>query len=87
MADRYDLKTARKGKDGKTYWTKIGVMFPMRDRDGFSISLEALPIPTLNDSGGLECRIMAWEPYDKDRADGADAKPRRQSDLDDKVPF
>ena len=29
MADRYNLKVPHKGNDGKTYWTKIGVMFPM----------------------------------------------------------
>lgn len=43
MADRYDLKVARQGRDGKIYWTKIGVMFPMRERDGFNITLEAFP--------------------------------------------
>jgi len=63
MADRYDLKVARQGRDGKTYWTKIGVMFPMRERDGFNISLEAFPLQTMNDQGQLECRITAWEPY------------------------
>jgi len=101
MADRYDLKTARTGRDGKTYWTKIGVMFPMRERDGFNITLEALPIPTLNDDGRLECRITAWEPYreDKDRGNGAGRpgpelptgapevpEPTGET-LDDEIPF
>jgi hypothetical protein len=67
MADRYDLKVARQGKDGKTYWTKIGVMFPMKERDGFNITLEALPLQTMNDQGQLECRITAWEPYKDDQ--------------------
>jgi hypothetical protein len=66
MAERYDLKVAREGKDGKVWWTKIGVMFPMRERDGFNITLEALPLQTLNDQGRLECRITAWEPYKED---------------------
>jgi len=70
MADRYDLKTARTGRDGKTYWTKIGVMFPMREKDGFSITLEALPIQQLNDDGRLECRITAWEPYKEGKGGG-----------------
>ena len=73
MADRYDLKVARKGKDGKTYWTKIGVMFPMRERDGFNITLEALPLQTMNDQGQMECRITAWEPYKDDGRTGYDA--------------
>jgi hypothetical protein len=68
MADRYDLKVARQGKDGKTYWTKIGVMFPMRERDGFNITLEAIPLQTMNDQGQLECRITAWEPYKDDQS-------------------
>jgi hypothetical protein len=67
MAERYDLKVARQGKDGKTYWTKIGVMFPMRERDGFNITLEAIPLQTMNDQGQLECRITAWEPYKDDQ--------------------
>jgi hypothetical protein len=67
MADRYDLKTARTGRDGKTYWTKIGVMFPMRDRDGFNITLEAMPLQSMNEQGQLECRITAWEPYKEDQ--------------------
>jgi hypothetical protein len=78
MADRYDLKVARQGKDGKTWWTKIGVMFPMRDRDGFNITLEALPLQTLNDQGQLECRIAAWEPYKDEantRVDNRGAEP------------
>ena len=31
MADRYELKTPRKGKDGKVYWTKVGVAFPQKN--------------------------------------------------------
>jgi hypothetical protein len=73
MADRYDLKVARQGRDGKTYWTKVGVMFPMRERDGFNITLEALPLQTMNDQGQLECRITAWEPYKDDVSSGYDA--------------
>ena len=73
MAGRYDLKVARQGKDGKTYWTKIGVMFPMKERDGFNITLEALPLQTMNDQGQLECRITAWEPYKDDAGAGYDA--------------
>jgi hypothetical protein len=71
MADRYELKVARLGRDGKTYWTKVGVMFPMKERDGFNITLEALPLQTLNDQGQLECRITAWEPYKDDVAAGS----------------
>jgi len=70
MADRYDLKVARTDRTGKTWWTKIGVMFPMRERDGFSLTLEALPIQTLADDGRLECRITAWGPFKEGRLKG-----------------
>jgi hypothetical protein len=80
MADRYDLKVARQGKDGKTYWTKIGVMFPMKERDGFNITLEALPLQTMNDQGQMECRITAWEPYKDDHSAGFDNQPSSSSD-------
>jgi hypothetical protein len=96
MAERYDLKVARQGKDGKVWWTKIGVMFPMRERDGFNITLEALPLQSLNDQGQLECRITAWEPYKEDErsADNTiQAEPRSQPTstkptvIDDEIPF
>lgn len=44
MSKRYDLLTARE-KDGRSYFTKIGVMFPNRDSDGFTAIFEALPLP------------------------------------------
>jgi hypothetical protein len=97
VADRYDLKTARTGRDGKTYWTRIGVMFPMRDRDGFNITLEAMPLQSMNEQGQLECRITAWEPYKDDQgsvrgepsaASSASDWPDKPDTLDDDViPF
>ena len=103
MADRYDLKIARKDRSGKTWWTKIGVMFPMKERDGYNITLEALPLSTLSDDGRLECRITAWEPYKEDRPKGnggardhdkpisADIEDRGKAAedavLDDEIPF
>jgi hypothetical protein len=96
MADRYDLKVARQGRDGKTYWTKVGVMFPMRERDGFNITLEALPLQTMNDQGQLECRITAWEPYKDDVDTGYDTGGEKSSpsqpqaptsDPDGNIPF
>jgi hypothetical protein len=44
-ADRYDVVTPRPGKDGQTYWMKIGAAFPSKDGEGFTISLDALPLP------------------------------------------
>lgn len=44
MNERYDLLTARE-KDGRSFFTKVGVMFPNRSGDGFTMYFEALPIP------------------------------------------
>ena len=65
MANRYELKTARQGNDGKTYWTRIGSMFPMKGKNGFNLVFDALPIPSQNDQGQMEVRVTAWEPLPK----------------------
>jgi len=43
MADRLDICTPRAGKDGKTYWTKIGTAW--RSDKGTQLVFDALPIP------------------------------------------
>lgn len=87
MSERYDLLTARKAGD-KTYWTRVGVMFPNRDKPGFRLVFEALPVPQLYD-GKLEVTVMAFPPKDSDerpaKQTGAASKPR--GDLDDDIPF
>lgn len=90
MADRYDILTARKSGD-KTYWTKIGVAFPLRDRDGFRLVFEALPLPAMHD-GSIECTAVLMPP--KPRDDGQVAQragapaPSAPNDLDsDPIPF
>lgn len=45
MTTRYDIITPRPGKDGKTFWLKIGAMFPAKEGNGYTISLDALPLP------------------------------------------
>tara|TARA_R100001530_G_scaffold96628_5_gene67135 strand:+ start:278 stop:574 length:297 start_codon:yes stop_codon:yes gene_type:complete len=98
MADRYRLAVPRPGKDGKTYWTNIGVMFPLKGKDGFSIIFEALPIPSLNDRGDLECRAMVFDatddqnrrqPSDHDQAKGNGYQNQGDDgdDIDDEIPF
>ncbi len=96
MADRYRLAVPRKGKDGKTWWTKVGVMWPMKGKDGFSITMDALPLMTMNDSGELECRIVVFDDtQDYQPADHVQAKGNgngngandRADDLGDDIPF
>jgi hypothetical protein len=74
--------TGKKDKDGKTRWTRIGVMFPSKQGEGFSIKLEALPLP--NAEG--EVWISAFVPRENDRQ-GAPQQSGRNHDLDDEVPF
>jgi hypothetical protein len=55
---RYDIITPRPGKDGRTFWLKISMMVPSNDGAGFSIKLDAMPLP--NKDG--EVWIKASEP-------------------------
>lgn len=45
----FDVSVAREeeSRDGtkKTYWTQIGKMFPSKKGDGYTIKLNALPLP------------------------------------------
>lgn len=48
MADRYEAVAVRKydqNGEQKTAFTNIGVAFKMRDRDGYSVRLHAMPAP------------------------------------------
>jgi hypothetical protein len=71
LTDRYDVLVARPYIDShgeeKTSFARIGVAWPMKERDGFSITLEALPLPSLKD-GKLETRILMMPP--KPREEG-----------------
>ena len=87
MAKPYDLSTPRAGKDGKTYWTKIGTMWPMK-RGGFSLVFDALPIPSVNEDGKVEVRAVAFPP--KETQSGGGETPRGRApvdDLDSEIPF
>jgi hypothetical protein len=87
MTQRYDLCTGRKDRDGKTHWTKIGVMFPSQQGDGFSIKLEAYPLP--NDKG--EVWVSAFVPKDRDDRGPpprqSQAPARGHAPIDDDIPF
>ena len=79
MATRFDICTPRKGRDEKTYWTRIGTAF--QGDKGIQLIFDALPIA---DSEG---RVVAnlFEPREKTQS----AAPQRQAapaDLDDDFP-
>lgn len=34
------------GNDEKKIWRRVGVAFPLKNREGFSVKLELIPVPT-----------------------------------------
>lgn len=87
MANRYDLITFKPGRDGKDYGTRIGVAFPTKSGDGFSLIFSALPIP---DKEG-QVRVLMSPPRDRDDAPRQSSAPasggRAMADLDDDIPY
>ena len=54
----------------RSAWTKIGAAFEGKD-GSWSISLDALPVPSINDKGRMECRILLREPKVRDGNGGS----------------
>jgi hypothetical protein len=77
--------TDRDGNE-KTAWTKIGTLWPLKDREGFSLSFDALPLPSMKD-GRMEVRAVCFPPKEKEEPQqrGGSRPPAR--DLDDQIPF
>lgn len=94
MSSHYNVLMAREytSKDGqeKSAFTKVGVAFPMKGKDGFQISLEAIPLQTISKTGKLECKLIMMLPLeDGDKQVKQDFKPK---DLNiatggDSIPF
>lgn len=73
---RWDALTVRE-KDGKSYWTKIGVMFESRD-GGFMAQLDALPI---------DGKIVFREPRSREGSDERRGSTQGAGFGSDDVPF
>ena len=87
MAERYDLKVVRKGRDGKSYRSKIGSAWPWKSgKDGFNLTFDALPMAQMRDDGTLSCDVMMAEPY-KDDSQQPRRNPEPHAPLDDDIPF
>lgn len=78
MAKRFDIVTPRKGRDGKTFWTKIGVAFENKN-GGYNLSFEALPIASMTDDGSIETRALMMEPRERDDAPRGNGTPSRNN--------
>ena len=61
--ERLDALVARKGNEGKTFWTKIGVAFPSKTGNGYTLYLDALPLP--NEGG--KCAVSLFPPKPKEQ--------------------
>lgn len=81
---RLDMVVAREGRDGKTFYTKIGVAWPM-DKGGYRLVFEALPPGGLNREGKFEVTALLFPPRDD-----AGARATRPASFDtdaDEVPW
>lgn len=92
-----DISAPRKGKDGKTYWHRIGTAF-VSDDGKIGLTFDSLPIP---DAEG-KCSAQIFDRRDKDDIPRRDGPPNRSmavaagygrggkpdaSDIDDDIPF
>lgn len=78
---RYDAVAAReyeRNGEKKTSFTNIGVAFPMKDRDGYSIRLHAMPAPVDG-----EYTILLFPPKPKEDQQSNN----RRDDPPDEIPF
>ncbi len=98
MTERLNIVSPRQytTRDGevKTAFTRIGVAFATKS--GWALTFEALPLPSLNDKGVLETKVLLMPPREDDapRQTGRKgAQPTDFSDLrgavgpDDDIPF
>lgn len=90
MPNHYNVLSPRKYiKDGqeKTAFTKVGIAFPMKDKDGFSLMLEALPLSSMNDQGKLECRLLLLPPIENEEQSAKPQKSTNDAVKGDSIPF
>lgn len=84
MAERYDALTVRES-NGKSYFTKLGAMFPNKSGDGFTLVLDAVPA-----SNEGQYRILLVTPKDRTDAPQQSRQSRNNfatDDLDDSIDF
>lgn len=94
MAERLEALAVRRYKDGqgneKTAYTNIGVAWPMRDKDGFTLKLHAFPAPS---EGEYVVLLVPPKPKDDTRQEhrqssrGPAQSPSFSRDMDDDIPF
>lgn len=84
MTQRYDALVARTDKNGKTWWTKIGSLFPAKDGPGFTLMLDALPLTGADGQAKIVMRVP------KPKGEQGSAPPANEPHDDmggDNIPF
>lgn len=84
MSKRYDICTPRKGRDDKTFWTRIGTAW--ENEKGIQLVFDALPLP---DNEG-RCVANLFEPRKPDGSRGGAtnrSEPPLREALDDEIPY
>ena len=92
MVERMELATPRAGRDGKTWWTKVGTAWKVQNGDGWRLIFDALPIPQKNRDGDLEVMVLMRPPFERDDQSRRSPPPvtsGRPASLDDgdDIPF
>lgn len=77
--ERLDALSVRES-NGKSYFTKIGVAFPARNGNGFSVLLDAMPAPVEG-----QFKILLMEPKPREGGNQAQRQPAYSSNYDDDV--
>jgi hypothetical protein len=80
MSDRYEAVAVRRyeDRDGneKTAFTNIGVAFPMKERDGYTVRLHAMPVP---DDGEFVILLMPPKPKEDQQPSRDDRRENNRS--------
>ena len=83
MADRLDAICGIKSRNGKTYWTKVGVAFPSRQGNGYSLFLDYIPVAR-NEDGKIA--ILLAEPREDGERGGGRGRSRDDDDEERRPP-
>ena len=81
----YNVCQGREGKEGKTYWMKVGYAF---EKDGrvSAIKLDALPLP--NEKGEVWLNLFRDEREKSAGSSGGGSPwPSKDTPIDDAIPF
>lgn len=78
----------RPGKEGKTFWHRVGTAF-LKDDGKIGLLFDSLPLP--DKDGRVNVQLFEPKPKDgdaaQDESQATDKTSRSQRDMDDEIPF